>query len=323
MRATRRARSRFRVPRSKFPVLVPSSQFGFQVPSSGVDAPRYRRDIAKGSYRATWIWLAEDSRQCILACAVWWSFRNGEYPLGLDCFYVDDAVDDRVALGVALLEAGHTAFRTSTAQDFPEWHIFLKAGWHEDPAVCAEIAWRRTIAHSAGLTEELERLRYEWTPDTGLQQTSGRLLFSPEPDDNVFLDAFQRVAVESLDHETRRALTTVGVERHARAMLARLRDQPGSRDWWRVAHLVDGTLAGFIIPSANEDNPVIAYLGVVPELRGRGYAVDLLAEASHILASHGAERIRADTDRTNLPMAAAFERARYRRLGVRLVFSTP
>ena len=74
---------------------------------------------------------------------------------------------------------------------------------------------------------------------------------------------------------------------------------------------------------SNEDNPVIGYLGVVPELRGHGYAVDLLAEATRILASHGAERIRADTDTTNLPMAVTFERARYRLFGVRLVFSPP
>jgi len=37
----------------------------------------------------------------------------------------------------------------------------------------------------------------------------------------------------------------------------------------------------------------------------------------------GAQRIRADTDTTNLPMAAAFERAGYRRFGIRLVLSAP
>lgn len=292
-------------------------------PINWIDAQRYRRDIVSGSYRANRIWLAEDNRGHMLACALWWSFRDSEHPLGLDCVYVADTVGDRVALGTALLQAGHAAFRSSGNRDLPELHIFLKAGWRGDPAVRAEVEWRRTVAQSAGLTEETERLRYEWTPDAGLKQSSGRLLFSREPDDNIFLDAFRRVAVGSLDQETRRGMTTLGFEPHARAMLARLRSMPGDRDWWRLARLADGTLAGFIIPSANEDNPVIAYLGVFPELRGHGYAVDLLAEASRILAAHGAERIRADTDTTNLPMAAAFERAGYRGFGVRLVFSTP
>lgn len=285
-------------------------------PLNWIDAQRYRRDVLSGSYRADRIWLAEDNRGRIFACALWWSFRDSEHPLGLDCSYVDDAVGDRVALGASLLQAGHAAFRSSGTRDLPELHIFLKAGWRGDPAVSAEVGWRRTVAQSAGLTEEIERLRYEWTPDSGLKQSSGRLLFSTEPDDNVFLDAFRRVAVGSLDQETRRGIARMGFEHQARAMLARVRDQPGSRDWWRVAHLADGTLAGFIIPSANKDNPVIAYLGVFPELRGHGYAVDLLAEASHILAAHGAERIRADTDTTNLPMAAAFERAGCRGFGV-------
>ncbi|RPI52033.1 MAG: GNAT family N-acetyltransferase, partial [Acidobacteria bacterium] len=104
--------------------------------------------------------------------------------------------------------------------------------------------------------------------------------------------------------------------------LACYRGMRGDRAWWRTAHTSDGALVGFTIPSANEDFPVIGYLGVVPEMRGHGYAVDLLAEATRILAANGADCIRADTDALNLPMAATFERAHYRNFGVRLVMST-
>ena len=70
---------------------------------------------------------------------------------------------------------------------------------------------------------------------------------------------------------------------------------------------------------------VVAYLGVVPEQRGRGYAGELLAEASAFLAGQGAGRIRADTDVANAPMAAAFERAGYDQFAIRidLVAGTP
>ncbi len=303
--------------------IIASSSYILRDPIGWIDAQRYRRDVVSGSYRANRIWLAEDNTGRIVACAVWWGFCDGEHPLGLDGLYVDSAVGDRVALGAALLQAGHAAFLSRGAQDIPRYDLFLKPGWRRDSAVCSEVEWRRAAAQSAGLTDEVERLRYEWTPDAGLEQSSGRLLFSPEPDDNVFLGAFRRVAVGSLDQDTRRGLTRLGLERQARETLACYRGMPGKRDWWRVAHLADGNLVGFTIPSANEDHPVVGYLGVVPELRGHGYAGDLLAEATRILAAHGAERIRADTDTTNLPMAATFERGRYRCFGVRLVFSTP
>ena len=64
---------------------------------------------------------------------------------------------------------------------------------------------------------------------------------------------------------------------------------------------------------------------MVPEQRGRGYAGELLAEATAFLAGQGAGRIRADTDVANAPMAAAFERAGFDQFAIRidLVAGTP
>ena len=81
---------------------------------------------------------------------------------------------------------------------------------------------------------------------------------------------------------------------------------------------------GFGIPSQNTDYPVVGYLGVLPEHRGRGYVDQIRAEITRILvAETGATAIRADTDLENRPMAAAFERAGYRVHGRRLVVSAP
>ena len=292
-------------------------------PIGWIDEHIYRRYVVSGNYRANRMWLAEDSAGNIVASAIWWGASSDEHPHTLDCLYVSTAVADRVAVGAALLQAGHAAFLLRGMQNVPEYHLFLTPGSRGDSAVCEEVEWRRAAAQSAGLTNELERLRYEWTPGCGLEQSTGRLLFSPEPDDSVFLEAFRRVAVKSLDQETRRSLARFGIEGHARETLECYSRMRGQRDWWRIASTENGTLVGFAIPSANEDNPVIGYLGVVPELRGHGYAGDLLAEATRILAAQGAERIRADTDTKNLPMATTFESARYKNFGVRLVFSGP
>jgi RimJ/RimL family protein N-acetyltransferase len=137
----------------------------------------------------------------------------------------------------------------------------------------------------------------------------------------VFLAAFRRVAEGSLDAATRKGIASTGIDRQARAELEIYRTMPGERAWWRLAYEADGDLAGLAIPSANQDGPVVGYLGVVPESRGRGYVNELLASITRHHTAAGAQRIRADTDCTNLPMAAAFDRAGYVNYGIRLVLS--
>jgi RimJ/RimL family protein N-acetyltransferase len=96
---------------------------------------------------------------------------------------------------------------------------------------------------------------------------------------------------------------------------------PAPRDWWRLAYSTDGALVGVVMPSRNYEAFVIAYIGVVPEQRGRGHVGRLLAEATAFLVGQGAERIVADTDTGNRPMAAAFERAAYRVTARRIVMT--
>ncbi|MFC7589922.1 GNAT family N-acetyltransferase [Nonomuraea antimicrobica] len=63
------------------------------------------------------------------------------------------------------------------------------------------------------------------------------------------------------------------------------------------------------------DDHSIAYIGVVPEHRGRGLVNDLLARGTRTLAEAGLERIVAATDITNVPTAEAFLRAGYSEVG--------
>ena len=78
-----------------------------------------------------------------------------------------------------------------------------------------------------------------------------------------------------------------------------------------------------ILPTRNDHGAVLGYLGVVPGLRGRGYIHDLVAETTRFHAARAEPRITATTDTTNLPMAAAFERAGYQAYGIRYVLSEP
>ncbi|TDE28945.1 GNAT family N-acetyltransferase [Nonomuraea mesophila] len=273
--------------------------------------------LDSGNYRYDRIWLATDEDTGdILGRAVWWGFPGGR-PLALDCLYVHPSVRDRVSLAADLLNHAHAAFGRA-----PEYHVFVLQGWRDDPQATAAIGWRWEAAGRAGLTEELERLRYAWTAgDAPVPEPSERLVFRGEEDDEVFVEAFRRVAVGTLDFATRQALRTMDPVEQAREEVRDYASMPGERSWWRLACDRGGDLVGFALPSANDGGPVVGYLGVVPEHRGHGYVDDLLAEITRFHAGRGVQRIVADTDAGNAPMARAFERAGYRTFAVRLVLS--
>ena len=88
--------------------------------------------------------------------------------------------------------------------------------------------------------------------------------------------------------------------------------------WWELAYDADDNLVGLVMPARSPTFLTIGYIGIVPEQRGHGYVNDLLARGTATLrAASGDDAIRADTDLDNAPMAAAFERAGYRRFATR------
>lgn len=289
-----------------------------EAPVSWVAADMYRADAAEQRHRPEWTWIAEDEAGRVLARAVWWGRTDSERPAVLDCLSVAESVVDPVAVAAGLLDAAHAAFGT-----LPMYQIKLATGWADDPRVVAAVVWRREAAYAAGLTHEVQRLQYEWSPADVVPRSSGRLVFRPEPDDAVMLEMFRRIAAGSLDAETRRNVAAVGATATARKELAFYLDAPGDRGWWRLAYTPDGQLAGLAIPSATPYGPNVGYLGVLPELRGNGYVDDILAEVTLVHAERGAARITATTDLGNAPMAAAFGRAGYRNVQARIILSAP
>jgi hypothetical protein len=51
-------------------------------------------------------------------------------------------------------------------------------------------------------------------------------------------------------------------------------------DWWELAYTDDGPLAGVVMPARNPSSPVIAYIGIVPQQRGRGSAAQLVGRGT-------------------------------------------
>ncbi|MET9701219.1 GNAT family N-acetyltransferase [Streptomyces sp. NPDC006529] len=295
--------------------------------AGGMTADTYTARLAAGEYRPDWTWLAEDTPGgAPLALAVWWGDPHEGLPGALDGVFVAASVRSagkRTDLAAELLAAAHAAYAGAGASAAPEYHLSLPGDWRERPDTAKAVAWRREAARRAGLPVVLERLRYEWTPRTPLPEPTGRLLFTAEPDDEVFVDLFRRVLTDTLDTASRKEAESIGAEAQARGDVAFYRDtMPGDRSWWRVARTPGGEPVGFGLPSRNNAFPVVGYLGVLPGHRGRGYGQEILAEITRILvAETDPEKVRADTDLSNTPMAAAFERVGYRNDARRLVLS--
>ncbi|MFC7547295.1 GNAT family N-acetyltransferase [Plantactinospora sp. GCM10030261] len=247
-------------------------------------------------YRPEWTWIALRDG-AVVARAAWWGRPDDNKPIALDWFDFTDP-----AAGTELLRAA--PFHT-------EYELRLPSGWRDDPALRGEGQRRIDAAVAAGMSVLVERFRYRWTPDCGLPDRPGRLEFRPEPDDQVILDVLRRIGDGSLDAHTRQARAETDPVTAAQQELDLLRGLPSPREWWLLGYAPDGDLVGITVPARNPYDPIVGFVGVLPEHRGNGYAYDLLVECTHRLVAEGADRIVAATDQPNLPMAAAFARAGY------------
>ncbi|MFJ1967789.1 GNAT family N-acetyltransferase [Streptomyces sp. NPDC087903] len=235
----------------------------------------------------------------VIARGAWWGGPDDTEPVVLNWF---DVAEGEQEAGVELL-------RTAPWQ--VEAELNLPGGWRDDPSLRAAADTRFTALRAAGYELLVERFLYRWTPECGLPERPGRLVFAPEPDDAVFLDALRRIHSATLDVHALIAIEQGGVDQAAQEELDFFNWCPSPREWWQVAHTPAGEPVGIHIPAHNPSGPCVGFIGVLPQQRGHGYAYDLLAECTHFLVEHGAEFVAGATDQGNHPMAAQFARAGY------------
>jgi GNAT superfamily N-acetyltransferase len=264
-------------------------------------------DLDEGRRRLEWMWLALRGDRVVARVAWWARDRQATTPLLMDVF---DIVDGEP------LETGAELFRAASRQVQPtplDFLTFVPAGWREDPRARRVTETRVNGLSLTGSRVFVERLRLEWTAGTPIAPPTGRLVFRPVEDGEELISLMTRVLEGTLDAHSRRDLETSDPARVARDQFhGDFLGDPQPRDWWRLATLPStGEQVGFVIPARNAYNAIIAYIGVVPEHRGKGYIDDLLAEGTRIAAASGPPRIRASTDVGNVPMAKAFARNGY------------
>ena len=141
--------------------------------AGGMAADTYTARLSAGEYRPDWTWIAEDAAGGTpLALAVWWGDPDEDLPGALDGVFVRDSRPGP-APNAPPWQPGCSPPRTrptpgpvraqrrSTTSPSP---VTGATG----PTRSRPCRWRQEAARRAGLTVLVERLRYEWTPGTGL-----------------------------------------------------------------------------------------------------------------------------------------------------------
>ncbi|MFD3942597.1 GNAT family N-acetyltransferase [Streptomyces sp. NPDC058579] len=271
-------------------------------------------DLATGRRVPAWMWVALRGDR-VLARISWWTKKAGGEPLALDFFDLDPELpeEERAEIGLRLLETA-TAAVVPAGTDRPEFNRFLPADWREVPGTRAELETLFRVLETSGARPLVERLRLEWLPGTPVPEPTGRLDFRPVRDREDLVALMAPVLEGTLDAHGQADLASgltprEAAEQHYDEEFAQY---ASPRAWWRVARLAEtGEPVGFVVPARNNYNHTIAYIGVLPAHRGKGYIDDILAEGTRVLAGENVPRIRAATDLGNVPMAKAFARTGY------------
>jgi RimJ/RimL family protein N-acetyltransferase len=132
----------------------------------------------------------------------------------------------------------------------------------------------------------------------------------------------RRVSDGTLDRAIREERERLGPRGAAHEFFENARRVKHDPSWWRLAYTPSGELVGMVMPAEPPAFLTLFYVGVVPEMRGRGFVDDLLAAGTATLIEarrrdNDEKPLRADTDVANAPMAAAFERAGWTRFAGR------
>jgi len=276
--------------------------------------------FAAGSMRPEWCFVAlEEEEGRPLGRVAFWTLPGMEEPFAL--VLLDVPWDgDHVGVGSRLLGDVLNEARRLGAREVE--HVLdappMRPQFQHHPEKRIE------LLEGVGFAFRRETGRFEWRGGETPAEP-GRLSFRTleEVGEDAFVDAMGRVSEGTLDREIREERERLGPQQAAREFFEDARRVKHEPSWWRLAYGgPEGDLVGLVMPAEPPAFLTVFYVGVVPEMRGRGYVDDLLAAGTATLLEarrrDGDEKpLRADTDVANAPMAAAFERAGWARFAGR------
>ena len=275
--------------------------------------------LIKGSMRTEWCYVAE-SRGREIGRAAFWTLPKMSYPLDLVLLDVLWETEGAYETGVNLLqevfriarllgvdELGHVM---DSPGQWPQWQF------HEGQ--------RAALLESQGFRVNREMHRFEFhTGEAKLPSFDERgLVFRSliEVGEEAFKAALIRVSEGSLDRRRPVKRQQLGPRAEAPDTFDQLKSMERDPAWWELAFTTDDRFAGLVMPTRVTSAATIGYIGVAPEMRGKGYGEVILVRGTATLLKTGAPLVRGDTDVDNRPMAKVFRSVGYRQFATRREF---
>jgi ribosomal protein S18 acetylase RimI-like enzyme len=234
-------------------------------------------------------------------------FYDSDVPLGGVCF--NDATETELYIldfeMSPIVENGHEYLRQALTQAVKHNTMRISYNLYDDTEQYADI---QKLFLQAGFIIRQKKRRFiheviEYTTDTMLTFKS-----IVEVGEKLFTETVERVTFETLDSLMADDWKTLGSNRAAKEYVASLKEMDFNPEMWLLAYDGD-TLIGLIITQRfDETYGAINYIGVLPEYRGRGYGSGLVIEGVRLLKGASVDKIIADIDVENKPLAAQLER---------------
>jgi ribosomal protein S18 acetylase RimI-like enzyme len=274
--------------------------------------------LRQGLTRPEWcVFAVEDDRP--VARAAFWAGPGHSVPTDI-VLIETDWVDDALLAGRRLLANLHkraTALGAGTLRHMVDSPPV-------PPQFQSDERARTRLLDECGYRLVRDGLRWHHVPAHGRKsEPESALTFRPLPDvgETAFVDAIAATLEGTADSALGDDIEALGAAGAAREYVDEMRAMTYQPEWWELAFTGDGALVGVSMVGGIPGAAVIAYVGVVPSQRRRGFASQLVERGTMHLVRAGAEEIRGDCDRDNPAMVKAFERAGYTQFARRRMYS--
>lgn len=272
--------------------------------------------LAKVCTHPQWCLVAEEDGRLVGSVVLWAMPGN---PVPNSVVLLESLWDDPdLRVGLALLDAA-----AALAKELGATHLgHVVDSPAQAPQFQLQPERRMDLLRRAGFDVTRDGRRFQWLAANGIPAQDTRLEFRslPELGPEPFLDLLEALLADTADALLNADVKRLGLRAAASELFEETKEFEHEPHWWEIGFDPSGTPAAISLPGRNVSFPVIAFVGVHPAHRGKGYSTSVVARGTKILAENGAAEIRGDCDAANIAMYKGFQRAGYNDFANRMEF---